>query len=709
MLSPGEGSTPPPEGCGNGKREQHPGNGHDVGVQVAKQEAEGGHLGDSEGVGGLGFPVGHAGHAPPDPVVVGVPVGAGGEGLAGAGLVGALSATREALHGEGLVDAVMVGAVGGGELEDTRQRAAEEQEDDPSRGGERDPAAGATPEYPAGEGGAEGRSGGSRAREHSAQREVVAGSGPDIGPAREDGGLQVATIVVARALARKPGVVGGILGGDEHRVQVEEVHRLLGVSDVGNVSAEVGVAEEERREEGGGHRQAREGAAEGGEETPIAGGQHECGDGEEGDREEDSSAAGGERTDNAEKEVASADEREAKRETETRARIGEAREEAEGERQRERRDHDGDGPEGERLSHGAASCKERIDERLGIEGGKVAETLAGADEANGHSELTGDGEHDAATGGAVELGEDESGDADGLGEGARLEETILPGRGIEHQQGLVGRLGIAALDDAGDLLQLLHQVRLGVEPSGRVDEGDGGAIGLGRGEGIEDDGAGVAAGLVGDDPHVEPVAPDPELVDGGCAEGVGGGEDGEVAPLLERPRELRDGGGLARAVYADDQDDEQLGEGSIPAGRPGGRDLEDGDELGSEDVAHLGGGGGASLPHLLAHVIEDAFGGGDTGVGGDEDLLKLVPEVVVEVGTVEETAHTTEEAGAAAGERAPGLRLDLLDLLGREGRSVGGGLGAIGILPSSPESHRPRLPAALGGAARILPQAPNRC
>ena len=253
----------------------------------------------------------------------------------------------------------------------------------------------------------------------------------------------------------------------------------------------------------------------------------------------------------------------------------------------------------------------------------------------------------------------------------------------------MGRLGVAALDDAGDLLQLLHQVRLGVEAAGRVDDGDGGAIGLGGGEGVEDDRPGVPPRLVSDDAHLEAVAPGAELVDGGGAEGIGGGEDGGVAAILEGRCELGDGGGLAGAVHTHDEDDEQIGKRGVPAGRLAGGGVEEGDELGAEDVADLGGGGGAGVAHLGADALEDALGCGDAGVGGDEDLLKLLPEVVIEVGSVEEAAEMAEEAGAAAGEGATRLRLYLLDLLGGKGGVGGGGLSALRILPSSPEPHRP--------------------
>ena len=50
----------------------------------------------------------------------------------------------------------------------------------------------------------------------------------------------------------------------------------------------------------------------------------------------------------------------------------------------------------------------------------------------GSSELARDGDHDAALGGAVELGEHEPGDADGFVKLRGLRERILSLVGIEH-------------------------------------------------------------------------------------------------------------------------------------------------------------------------------------------------------------------------------------------------------------------------------------
>ena len=167
----------------------------------------------------------------------------------------------------------------------------------------------------------------------------------------------------------------------------------------------------------------------------------------------------------------------------------------------------------------------------------------------------GDGDDDAALGGAVELGEDDAGDVGGLGEEAGLLQAVLAGGGVDDEQRLVGRAGDEALGGAAHLVELLHQVGLGVEAAGGVDEEDAGGAGLGGGEGVEERGGGVAALAGLDEVDAGALGPDFELLDGGGAEGVGGAEqDGLAFAAVERG-ELAAGGGLAGAVDADHHDD----------------------------------------------------------------------------------------------------------------------------------------------------------
>jgi hypothetical protein len=95
--------------------------------------------------------------------------------------------------------------------------------------------------------------------------------------------------------------------------------------------------------------------------------------------------------------------------------------------------------------------------------------------ANRQAKGAGDGKDDPAFGGAVELGEDDAGDADGLGELPGLGEAVLAGGGVEDKKNFLW----GALDQlAGGALhffELGHQVALGVEAAGGVDQDGVGA------------------------------------------------------------------------------------------------------------------------------------------------------------------------------------------------------------------------------------------
>ena len=118
--------------------------------------------------------------------------------------------------------------------------------------------------------------------------------------------------------------------------------------------------------------------------------------------------------------------------------------------------------------------------------------FADADEADRQAEFAGDGDDDAALGGAVELGEDDAGDAGGLGEQTRLLQAVLAGGGVDDKQGLVRGAGDEARGGAAHLVELFHEVSFGVEAAGGVDEEDVGGAGLGGGAGVVERGGGIA-------------------------------------------------------------------------------------------------------------------------------------------------------------------------------------------------------------------------
>src|SRR6202044_3403466 len=162
-----------------------------------------------------------------------------------------------------------------------------------------------------------------------------------------------------------------------------------------------------------------------------------------------------------------------------------------------------------------------VDEGGGVEGDDVLELFADAGVADREAELVGDGDDDAAFGAAVELGEDDTGDVGGLGEEACLLQTVLAGGCVDDEEGLVRSAGQEALGGAAHLVELLHEVGLGVEAAGGVDEKDASVAGLGGGEGVEERGGGIATLARLDEVDVGALGPDFELLDGSGAEGIG--------------------------------------------------------------------------------------------------------------------------------------------------------------------------------------------
>src|SRR3982750_1496524 len=100
-----------------------------------------------------------------------------------------------------------------------------------------------------------------------------------------------------------------------------------------------------------------------------------------------------------------------------------------------------------------------------IERLQVRDLLTDPDIADGDLQLVADPDDDAALRRAVELREDESGDAERLVELSRLRDRVLPRRGVDDEEDLVRRAGMRLLERALDPLELIHQPGLGVEPS----------------------------------------------------------------------------------------------------------------------------------------------------------------------------------------------------------------------------------------------------
>jgi hypothetical protein len=66
------------------------------------------------------------------------------------------------------------------------------------------------------------------------------------------------------------------------------------------------------------------------------------------------------------------------------------------------------------------------------------------------------------------------------------------------------------------------------------------------------------------------------------------------------------------------------------------------------------------LPHPLAHPVEHRLRRLEAGVGAEQDLLELEPEVLVDAAAVEDAGDAAEPAAAGTAERLLRLGLDLL-------------------------------------------------
>ena len=105
-------------------------------------------------------------------------------------------------------------------------------------------------------------------------------------------------------------------------------------------------------------------------------------------------------------------------------------------------------------------------------------------------------------------------------------EAVLAGGGVDHEQRL-GDLAGALLGDAAHLAQLVHQVRLGVQPAGGVGHARDRCSRRGPLDAVEDHRARVAALGPADDLDARALGPRRELLGGGGAERVAGGEQHE--------------------------------------------------------------------------------------------------------------------------------------------------------------------------------------
>jgi len=197
----------------------------------------------------------------------------------------------------------------------------------------------------------------------------------------------------------------------------------------------------------------------------------------------------------------------------------------------------------------------------------------------------------------------------------------------------------------------------------RIDQDDVGGPLLRRCHCIENDGGGVLPLLVCDNRCANPVSPEFELLDCGGAERVCGGKNDALAIPAEGAGQLRNAGRLSCTVDADHEDYRGrerpvlialvTPELSLAVNR-----LQQRDKLIAERFSYLFG-----LLHPLfadpaSHFVEYHLRRFDPRVGADQNLLELVPQLVVDLGAFEYAGHPPEESALGASERLLGSLVD---------------------------------------------------
>ena len=119
----------------------------------------------------------------------------------------------------------------------------------------------------------------------------------------------------------------------------------------------------------------------------------------------------------------------------------------------------------------------------------------------------------------------------------------------------MGRTGTPPAYHAHHFLQLLHQVVLGMEPTGRIDQHNINSARFRRIDRIERDRRGVAFGAAGDAGDTEPVRPNLELVARSRTIRVCCGHQDRLPGTEQSVRDLRELGRLADAVHAHENHD----------------------------------------------------------------------------------------------------------------------------------------------------------
>ena len=272
-----------------------------------------------------------------------------------------------------------------------------------------------------------------------------------------------------------------------------------------------------------------------------------------------------------------------------------------------------------------------------------------------------------ALGSAVEFGHHEAGHIGQLQKRLDLAQRVLAGRRIQHQQGVVRRLGVFLADDADDLRQFLHQILTVLQAARRVDQQKIGAVVLGFGHRVIGQRGGIGPIGRGQHRHPGPLPPDLQLFHRGGTKGVTRRDHHLFAGGAKLAGQLADGGGLARPVDPDHQN--HLRALGIKRQRPRHRGHDPGD-LGRQNILDFGHRQFAPHPPF-GKIGGDPLRRPDPHVGADQQLLKAFEHRIIQrppclgPGRRALTKKAAEQPGLAGRRRFVGNRRGWCDAVVR--------------------------------------------
>jgi len=296
--------------------------------------------------------------------------------------------------------------------------------------------------------------------------------------------------------------------------------------------------------------------------------------------------------------------------------------------------------EGEHIAH----AQDAGGEAVRVERLQGVDFLAGTHQLDGNAGHRANGEGRPAAGVAVQLGEDEAGQAHGPVELLGGVHRLLPGHGVRHQEDLAGVQHVLEVCQLSELLR----VKLHVAHRVHQDHGCPSALGLFQARLADLYRAGIA--VLGEHRDVDLLPQGDELFDGRYALGIGGHHEGVFALAAQVQGELGRGGGLAGALQPHQHHHRGRRLGVLQPGLPSAQHLhqllvhhvddllhgrEAGEHLGAQrpllhpldklaDDLEVDVRLQQSQPHLAQRLVQDALGDGAAAAQAAKYALKLV-------------------------------------------------------------------------------------